>query len=220
MSLFHPTITVQPWTVALERRDGHPTVVLRAGRHRVRRRASYDVVELREQLTGLATQDVPTGDGVSVKVSVTLRWQVVDPVAFSERAVDPVGTVYLAAQVALRELVAGLAAEDVAAAVRAAGAAPLADAVRPVAERVGIEVLGVDVKDVVLPPELRQARAELVVGRHRAQAKLDEARAETAALRSLANGAKLLADNPALARLRLVQALPYGTTLELRTDAD
>lgn len=220
MSLFHPTITVQPWTVALERRDGHPTVVLRAGRHRVRRRASYDVVELREQLTGLATQDVPTGDGVSVKVSVTLRWQVVDPVAFSERAVDPVGTVYLAAQVALRELVAGLAAEDVAAAVRAAGAAPLADAVRPVAQRVGIAVLGVDVKDVVLPPELRQARAELVVGRHRAQAKLDEARAETAALRSLANGAKLLADNPALARLRLVQALPYGTTLELRTDAD
>ncbi|MGN0065450.1 MAG: hypothetical protein ACI379_14530 [Nocardioides sp.] len=61
-------------------------------------------------------------------------------------------------------------------------------------------------------------------GRHRnrwrAKAKLEEARAETAALRSLANGAKVLADNPALARLRLVEALPPGTTLELRGDRD
>lgn len=220
MSLFHPTITVQPWTVALERRDGHPTVVLAAGRHRTRARASYDVVDLREQITGLATQEVPTRDGMTVKVSVALRWRVADPVAFSERAVDPVAAVYLAVQVALRELVATLPAEEVAAAVRTEAVVRLVDAVRPVADRVGIDVLGLDVKDVVLPVELRQARAELVVGRHRAQAKLDEARAETAALRSLANGAKLLADNPALARLRLIQALPYGTTLELRTDAD
>ncbi len=220
MSLFHPTITVQPWTVALERRDGHPTVVLPAGRHRSRKRASYDVVDLREQITGLGTQEVPTSDGMTVKVSVALRWRVADPVTFSERAVDPVAAVYLAVQVALRELVAGLAAEEVAAGVRAGGVARLADEVRPVADRVGVEVLGLDVKDVVLPVELRQARAALVVGRHRAQAKLEEARAETAALRSLANGAKLLADNPALARLRLVQALPYGTTLELRTETD
>lgn len=220
MSLFHPTITVQPWTVALERRDGHPTVVLPAGRHRSRRRASYDVVDLREQITGLGTQEVPTSDGLTVKVSVALRWRVADPVTFSERAVDPVAAVYLAVQVALRELLAALPAEDVAAGVRTGGVARLADEVRPVGDRVGVEVLGLDVKDVVLPVELRQARAALVVGRHRAQAKLEEARAETAALRSLANGAKLLADNPALARLRLVQALPYGTTLELRTETD
>lgn len=220
MSLFPLTITVQPWTVALERRDGQPTVVLPAGRHRARRRASYDVIDLREQLTGLATQEVPTSDGLTVKVTVTVRWRVADPVVFSERAVDPVGTVYLAAQVALRELVAALPAEEVAPGVRGGGVVRLVEEVRPAAVRVGVEVLGLDVKDVVLPVELRQARAELVVGRHRAQAKLDEARAETAALRSLANGAKLLADNPALARLRLIQALPHGTTLELRTDAD
>jgi hypothetical protein len=71
------------------------------------------------------------------------------------------------------------------------------------------------VKDVILPHELRTAYAELVTTRTRGQAQLEAARAETAALRSLANGAKLLDDHPALARLRLVQALPYGSTLEL-----
>ena len=76
-------------------------------------------------------------------------------------------------------------------------------------------MLDVVVKDVVLPVDLRMAYAELVVGRHRAQAQLEAARAETAALRSLANGAKLLDDHPSLAQLRLVQALPPGSRVEL-----
>lgn len=218
MKLFRFPLVVHPWTVALERRDGRPTAVLPAGRHAAHPRASYEVVDLREQLTALASQEVPTDDGLTVKVSAVVRWRVTDPVAWAEVATDAVAVVYLAVQVALRELAAGLPAEDVATAVRAEGAARLVEEVRAEGARVGIEVLAVDVKDVLLPFELRQARAELVVGRHRAQVKLEEARAETAALRSLANGAKLLADNPALARLRLVQALPHGTTLELRTD--
>ncbi|MEV5001878.1 SPFH domain-containing protein [Nocardioides sp. LML1-1-1.1] len=218
MKLFRLPLVVHPWTVVLERLDGQPTVVLPAGRHAARPRASYEVVDLREQLTALSPQEVPTDDGLTVKISAAVRWRVTDPVAYAEVATDALAVVYLSVQVALRELAAGLAAEDVATAVRAEAAAGLVAAVRAEAARVGIEVLAVDVKDVLLPFELRQARAELVVGRHRAQVKLEEARAETAALRSLANGAKLLADNPALARLRLVQALPHGTTLELRAD--
>ena len=83
------------------------------------------------------------------------------------------------------------------------------------AGEVGIRLLDVVVKDVVLPVDLRMAYADLVVGRHRAQAQLEAARAETAALRSLANGAKLLDDHPSLAQLRLVQALPPGSRVEL-----
>ena len=73
------------------------------------------------------------------------------------------------------------------------------------------------VKDVILPHELRSAYAELVTAKARGAAQLEAARAETAALRSMANGAKLLDEHPALARLRLVQALPPGSTLELTT---
>ena len=72
-------------------------------------------------------------------------------------------------------------------------------------------------KDVILPLDLRSAYAEQVTARARGQARLEAARAETAALRSLANGAKLLDQHPALARLRLVESLPPGSTLELTT---
>lgn len=66
--------------------------------------------------------------------------------------------------------------------------------------------------------QLRRAAAELTTARQRGAAQLEQARAETAALRSMAIGARLLAANPALATLRMIQSAPPGTQLVLRFD--
>lgn len=215
MSVLIRTVTVHPWQVALERDRGRPTVVLGAGRHRRARRATHELVDLRRQLGQLAVQEVPTADGLTVKVSVAHGWRVGDPVRFAEQATDPLGEVYLAIQVALRDLLTGLAAEELVALPRAETGRQVLAAVEGPAAEVGVVVTEVVVKDVVLPGELRAAAAEVAVGRHRAQAQLEAARAQTAALRSLANGAKLLDDHPALARLRLVEALPFGAEVKV-----
>lgn len=213
--LFLPSRTVQPWEVLLERRDGEATAVLGPGRHVVRRRAEHQLVDLRERLDLVPTQEVLTADGVTAKVSAVFRWTVADPVAFTERLRDPVGAVYLAIQLGLRDVLAGQEAEALVRAPRSRLADGVRDQASAAAAEVGIRLVDVVVKDVVLPGDLRAAYAELVVGRHRAQAQLEAARAETAALRSLANGAKLLDDHPSLAQLRLVQALPPGSRVEL-----
>lgn len=213
--LLLPSRTVQPWEVLLERRDGEATVVLGPGRHVVRRRAEHQLVDLRERLDLVPTQEVLTADGVTAKVSAVFRWTVADPVAFTERLRDPVGAVYLAIQLGLRDVLAGQEAEALVRAPRSRLAEGVRDRAAASAAEVGIRLVDVVVKDVVLPGDLRAAYAELVVGRHRAQAQLEAARAETAALRSLANGAKLLDDHPSLAQLRLVQALPPGSRVEL-----
>jgi len=213
--LLLPSRTVQPWEVLLERRDGEATVVLGPGRHVVRRRAEHQLVDLRERLDRVPTQEVLTADGVTAKVSAVFRWTVADPVAFTERLRDPVGAVYLAIQLGLRDVLAGQEAEALVRAPRSRLADGVRDQASAAAAEVGIRLVDVVVKDVVLPGDLRAAYAELVVGRHRAQAQLEAARAETAALRSLANGAKLLDDHPSLAQLRLVQALPPGSRVEL-----
>lgn len=213
--LLLPSRTVQPWEVLLERRDGESTVVLGPGRHVVRRRAEHQLVDLRERLDLVPTQEVLTADGVTAKVTAVFRWTVADPVAFTERLRDPVGAVYLAIQLGLRDVLAGQEAEALVRAPRSRLAEGVRDRAAASAAEVGIRLVDVVVKDVVLPGDLRAAYAELVVGRHRAQAQLEAARAETAALRSLANGAKLLDDHPSLAQLRLVQALPPGSRVEL-----
>lgn len=206
--------TVHPWEVQLERRDGEPTRVLSAGRHWTRSRAAYERVDLRDRFDLVPAQEVLTADGVTVKVSAVFVWSVTDAIAFTEKVQDPVGAVYLAVQLGMRDAVS---ARDAEAVLRGRGdiAAGVTARAATAAEAVGIRLRDVVVKDVILPHDLREAYAELVVGRHRAQAQLEAARAETAALRSLANGAKLLDEHPALAQLRLVQALPMGSTVEI-----
>lgn len=214
MTLFH--ITVPPRTAYIEYRHGLVERVLPSGRHPRRWRASYSPVDLREQLHPLAPQEVPVQDGVTVRVSAAVRWQVADPVAFEERTVDPVAAMHLATQVALREALGPLSLAEVAARGASVPLAGLRDAVASVSAEVGIHVIEVILRDVILPAEVRSAAMELVTARSRGQAQLEAARAETAALRSLANGARLLDDHPALARLRLVQSAPYGSQLVIR----
>lgn len=217
MSVFK-TLKVQAWQAALARTPGRPTVVLGPGAHRRHRRATYQLVDLREQVITLAPQEILTADGVTVRVTALVRWAIGDPVAYTEKVADPAGFVYVAVQLALREALAGREAEALVRAPRATVPAALADQLAEAATEVGINLREVVVKDIVLPLDLRSAYAELVVGRQRAQAQLEAARAETAALRSLANAAKLLDEHPALARLRLVQALPPGARVELVHD--
>ncbi len=213
--MFVFTITVHPWQRALEHRAGRPTRALVPGRHPRHWRATYTWLDDRQRLDHTAAQEVLTADGVTVKVTAVVRWRIGDPVLFTEVVADPFSVVYLAVQLALRDAVTGLEAEAVARSARSEVADRAQTAAVAAGEAAGIEVLEVVVKDVVLPAELRAAYAELVTGRQRALAQLEAARAETAALRSLANGAKLLDEHPALAQLRLVQALPLGSTVEI-----
>lgn len=214
MSLF--TITVPTHTTRVEYRHGAVARVLGPGRHARRWGTSAERVDRRESLLTLAPQEVLTTDSVTVRVSATVRWAVADPVAWLERSVDPLGTVYLAVQVALRDGLATLSAEELARRGPALPTDVVAATVDAVARGVGVEVREVVVKDVILPGELRAAALDLVATHARGAAQLEAARAETAALRSLANGAKLLDAHPALARLRLVQAAPTGSTIVLR----
>ena len=220
MSLFTTLFTshtVRPNQRLLEYVDGRCTRVLEPGRHRAVRRATYVVVSLQERVDSTAPQEVLTADGASVRVTVALRWAVSDPQTYVEVASDPAGLVYLAVQVTLRDALVDVAVDDVARVARRDLGVRLTEAARVAGAEVGIAVRAAVVKDVILPHELREATAALITARTRGQAQLEAARAETAALRSLANGAKLLEDHPALARLRLVQALPMGSTVELTT---
>ncbi len=218
MSLF--TITAQPGECLLEQRPGRPTRVLPPGRHLRRRAANYIRIDVRERLQFVAPQDVLTADGVTVKVTASIRWGVTDPVRFVELAQTPLDQVYLAVQVALRDALTDVPVEEAAAIARRDLATTLTRAGAAAGAELGVDVREVVVKDILLPVELRAAYAELVTGAQKAKLQLEQARAETAALRSLANAAKLLDEHPALAKLRLVQALPYGAKLELSVDGD
>jgi regulator of protease activity HflC (stomatin/prohibitin superfamily) len=191
-------------------RHGRLTAVLGAGRHR-RWANGYSVrtVDLRPWLIALPTQEVPTSDGVSVKVTLAARARVVDAALSVTAARDTDQLLYLAVQVALREVLATTSIEDLLAARGQLGSRVLTE-VRGL-ETIGVVVEQLELKDIVLPADLRKAQADVLVARAQAASALERARGETAALRSLANAARLAADNPALLQLRLLQQLDVST---------
>ena len=215
-TLFHVVIPARH--VGLEYVHGALTRVLPAGKHRKRFGARITRVDLRESLLQVSPQEILTAEGIGVRVSAAVRWSVGEPVAYVETSTEPLATVYLATQVALREALAGRTADELAGRGAVLDEAALTGAVAEVAIAVGVVVHEVVVKDVILPADLRQAALEVVAARSRGAAQLEAARAETAALRTLANGAKLLDAHPALAQLRVVQAAPYGAKVVLHLD--
>ncbi|GAA1396753.1 SPFH domain-containing protein [Luteococcus peritonei] len=214
------TVDVDAREQVLVHRHGRLVEVFGPGRHRLRRGMRLTPVETGRQVLALAPQEVPCADAMTVRATVAVRWHVADARAWVETAPEPLDELYLQVQVALRDLAVAQGVEQVAGVLRSpTTAATLREAVAPAVADLGIAVDEVVVKDIVLPSELRLAAQRVVVARHEGLARLEAARAETAALRSLANGAKLLDDHPALARLRLAEASTGGTTLVLQEAA-
>ena len=123
---------------------------------------------------------------------------------------------YVALQAGLREAIAGRTADEMLAARGEIGPA-VGAAVASELARIGVELLGVDVRDVMVPAELKRAFAGIVAARREGEAALERARGETAALRSLANAGRLVEDNPGLLQLRVLQQLgaSSGNTIML-----
>lgn len=196
-------VVVQPYERALHYRRGVFLGVLGPGRHRLRGLGHEVVdVDLRSRLLSVGAQEVPTSDGIRVKAGAALEWRVVDPRAWHEVAQDPESTLYEAGRLAVRDVVATFAVDAIPA---GPSSADVPTTVQEAAAAVGVEVTSFRVTDVILPAEIRRAAESLVVARRRAQTVLEEARAQTAAVRNLANVADVLDAHPALAALRLAE---------------
>jgi regulator of protease activity HflC (stomatin/prohibitin superfamily) len=77
----------------------------------------------------------------------------------------------------------------------------------PRAAEFGVTVSGVGLRDIILPGDMKVILNEVIVAQKQAEANLIRRREETAAARSQANTAKLLAENPVLARMKELEAL-------------
>ena len=78
--------------------------------------------------------------------------------------------------------------------------------VRERAQSVGLELLDLGVKDLVLPGEMKTLLNRVIEAQKEAEANVILRREETAATRSMAQTAKVLAENPLLVRLKELEA--------------
>lgn len=209
--------TVHDYQRGLRYRNGRLVGLLDPGTHiAVRPFTEIQLLDGRPTSVTVPGQEILTADGVALRASLTARYVVADPVAAVHNDQNYVSALYTALHGGLREALAGRTADEVLAARAEIGPA-VGGAVASELARLGVELLGVDVRDVMVPGELKRAFAGIVAARREGEAALERARGETAALRSLANAGRMIEDNPGLLQLRILQQLggSSGNTIML-----
>jgi regulator of protease activity HflC (stomatin/prohibitin superfamily) len=205
-------VTVPEWQRAVVFADGALTGTEGAGRHRRKRRSVWNLVDIRPSVLTIPTQEVLTLDGVQVRLSVVATVTVTDAAAWVTGSVAPFEVIYSTLQVALRDRVAGTELANISAS-RSTLLEGVEDELRASFVPVGATVTGIALKDITLPVDVRVALSQAALAKQRGLAELERARAEAASLRSLANTAKLIEENPVLLDLRTLQAAAEGATV-------
>ena len=210
-------VTIFEFQRGLLYRRGRFARVLEPGVYWLRARDTFvRLADARPVLVTIPGQEVLTADGVTIKVSMAARYEIADlDVAFN-KVVDTVGEFYAVLQLALRTIVGAIKIDELLEARDAIGARLVELAAGPVSD-LGLRLLGAGVKDVMFPGELKKIFAQVAEARQEGLAALEKARGETAALRNLANAARMVESNPALLQLRTLQAVAAqpGSTIVL-----
>lgn len=200
-------VVVFEYERGLEYRDGRFTQVLKPGAYRRwLRRTTVVKVDVRRRVVAVAGQEVLTTDGVPLRLTLAASFHIADPATAHNSVSNFHDALYLLLQLEVRRVVGASLIEEVLARRAEFGPVLLSACVEP-ARALGLELEAVDVKDLTLPGDLKRIFAKVVEARQEGLAALEKARGETAALRNLANAARLLEGNPALAQLRLLQHL-------------
>jgi regulator of protease activity HflC (stomatin/prohibitin superfamily) len=163
-------------------------------------------VDTREKTLDVAGQDILTADKVTLRLNAVISYRVADAAKSLKAVEQPEQALYREAQLALRAAVGVHTLEELLE-KKSVLADELEEALRAKAEALGLKLSGMGVRDVILPGEMKALLNKVTEAKKAAEANLIMRREETAAMRSQANTAKLLENNPTLMRLKELETL-------------
>ena len=169
-------------------------------------RQSITVVDMRETSQTIEAQEILTADKIGIRVTLIAQYQVVDARKAIHSVENYVSQLYQDLQLTLREAVTSRKLDEL-----MENREPLAESileqVAPRAAGYGLDLKRVGVKDIVLPGAVRAVFLAEMEADLKGKANLVAARHEIAAARARANTAKLLQENPNLARMQEIEML-------------
>lgn len=179
--------------------------------------------DIRPRFLSVTGQEIISSDGVSLKFSIAVKFEISDLniaihkiasyenvyasnkiMSASEEAL------YLIVQLSLREVISSHKIESILE-NRNEISNQITEKANERVSELGLKIIFAEIKDIMFPGELKKIFAQVSKARQEGLAMLEKARGETAALRSLANSAKILNNNPALMQLRILHST--GNTL-------
>ncbi len=166
-------------------------------------------IDHRVMVTPFRAEKTLTRDTVPVDVDAVLFWMVFDAEKAALEVEDYRAAVSWAAQTALREVIGQMELADI-----LVGRARMdADLQRIIDERTtpwGVSVQSVEIRDIVIPPDLEDAMSRRAQAERERQARVILGRSEQEIAASFAEAAQAYADNPTALHLRAMNMLFEG----------
>ena len=202
--------TVREYERGLQYVQGRLVGTLAPGRYRFwsNREARVDVhlVDMRRVQLAIVGQELMTRDKVTLRLSMTVEYAVEDPALATHSVAIAKDAVYSLVQLSAREYLSGVTLDQLLEG-RDAMTRYLEEHGVPEARKFGVRIEHVGVKDVVLPGEMKTLLNRVIEAEKEAAANVILRREETAATRSLANTAHVMAEQPVLLRLKELESL-------------
>ena len=178
------------------------------------RKIGVKLIDLSRQPLDVSGQEMLTRDRVTIRVNISAEYRVVDPVQAVSVVKDFTDALYRALQAVFRKTLGAMTLDQILEKKVTIDAEASAKVQADMAA-IGLEVSDIQLKDVILPGEMRDILNQVVSAQKQAEANVIRRREETNATRSLLNTAKVMADNPVMLRLKELEALE---TIALRVD--
>lgn len=200
--------TIYEYQLGLLYKRGKYVGILKPGQYVYSRLVPHKVIHFDTRTVSMTIpgQELISADNVGIKISLAVGYRIVDPYLAVSKVINYQEILYLTIQLNLREIVGSLTIDDILA-KRGTIGKQLFEKSKEQAAEIGLELCFVNVKDLMLPGELKSIFAQVINAQKEGLAILERARGESAALRNLANAARMLENNPNLFRLRLLQTI-------------
>lgn len=165
--------------------DGRLARILDAGRYKFPRKWPFVhapkvevvIVDMREREMTIKGQEILTSDKVAIRVSIVVRYRVLDPTSAIHAVEDYEARIYTDVQLAARRSLASMSLEEILT-NRNRLSDDILSEVKESAASYGVEIGRADVKDLVFPGNLEQIMNRVLTAERMAKAQLVEARAE------------------------------------------
>lgn len=201
--------TVHPYERGVLYVNGELHEVLPAGRHAfhsAQHQIEVRMVDLREKSLKISGQEIISADKVSLRVNLIVKYKVVDALQSVESQTELHDALYAEAQLASRRYIAGLSVDEMLEGRNEVNHIMLQQMAKRV-ETWGIEVTQIDLKDVILPGEMKNLLNRVIEAEKQAAANAILRKEEASAARTQLNIARALKNNPSLMRLKELELL-------------
>lgn len=167
---------------------------------------SYQKVDIRTKAADVPDQEAITKDNISTRISAVIYYKIVDAskaileVEYFHFAVDQL------AQTTLRNVVGEVELDDLLA-NRDKVAKRIRDIVEKTADSWGLEVISVELKDIILPENMKRTMAKQAEAEREKRATIINSEGEVIAADNLAKAAMLMSKTPGALHLRTLNSI-------------